>query len=252
MRVRLQRLALAVGVGLLALPMAAPAAPIQILFSGTITYFEETGTVLDGSVEVGTPFSGVLSFDTGAADGNPSSTFGSYSFAVPPYGFSFAVGGYSFASNTAFSATTVVSSTSDHVVFSPGPVSLSGSIALPIDGYAFNLRYDDPGGATLASDALAAVPFALVSWPSVTVAWEIDVFDEETNEFATAFMSGAVTALSVVPEASCAALLGVAGALLCAGRAARHGRDANGLPDTASDARSRARPRGTSRGSEDW
>ena len=211
-------LGLAWAISLCLVPALARAATIQIDFSGTVTTFEDDGA-LDGSIGVGTPFSGSVTFDPSASDTNAALDVGTYDFPVPPNALSFTAGSYTVTSLLSFGVDTVVDAggldPGDHVIFqTSSDVSLSGTLSAELDGLAFNFRYGDPDGGTLTSDALGDVPFGLAGWPSVEIVFIVDVFDSETNESATAVVSGPVTSLSVVPEPSAWALLAIGSGLL--------------------------------------
>jgi len=222
MRARAAAFAVAIGtvLALVAAPVAR-AAPLQISFEGVISDFEDPDGVLDGSVGVGTPFSGSVSFDSSAADSNPSPNEGEFAFALPPYALAFAVGNYALVPSAELGVSTVsvLPFPGDAVIFAPrGGASVSGPLSLPVDGVTFNFRYDDPNGTTLSSTDLADVPFALASWPRVSVLFGIDVlFDPDLGDINSAFMGGAVTSLSIVPEASALVLLVASGLVLWVG-----------------------------------
>lgn len=75
--------------------LAAPAqgALVTWLFDGTVNFVTDTHAVLDGSVFVGTPLSGVITYDTSLVDGIPADpTIGEYYQAAPPGAFAVHVG----------------------------------------------------------------------------------------------------------------------------------------------------------------
>ena len=157
---------LAVAAGaLLFLSGAAPGLAETTIFriQGHIVTVDDFGSLLDGSIGPGTPFTGHYSFDPATPDSNGDPTVGDY-FQTAPHFFRVAVGNYVFESdpsNPDYVIETVNRPLDNYQVLSRRNLPVGN---LTPEAIAWQL--DDPTGTALASDALPPTPVNLTQWQS--------------------------------------------------------------------------------------
>jgi hypothetical protein len=177
---------------------------VTVEFSGTVTLVQDqTPPILDGSVQVGTPFSGSFTYDTVGTDLTADPAIGTYVFAAPPAAFRIAVGNYVFEMPTDQPdlGVGVHNDAPDRFFVTAGPrITISGPVDPILQGFTslgFGLAAPAPG--PLNSDGLPASLPLVSDWPTRGI--RIQAGGEEL-----AFViEGAVTA--IVPEPSTASLL---------------------------------------------
>jgi hypothetical protein len=217
MRVILAATSLALAVSLL-LPGSAVSASVTFQFQGTVTALYDDGVPygtpwLDGSLQVGTPFSGAYTFDPDTPDANPEPSRGRYPQTTPPAQFYVDVGNYRFfslPSNPDLSVIVLNDDPLDTYFVGSASNDATGSFGfgLPLGQYtAFGWELETGRPGPLSSDALPTSP------PTLS-AWSYNQFHiyENASQFPAFVVRGRVT--SVVPEPATDALLALALALV--------------------------------------
>jgi hypothetical protein len=204
---------LVVGAAFAALPASSSAgAPVTVEFSGTITLVQDETPILDGSVQIGTPFSGSFSYDSGAVDQNPDPTLGTYLFTTAPAAFRIEVGNYVFeAPSSAPDLAIFIENSGARDGFAIGggtPITISGPLDPAFEGFleqettvGFGLSAPPPG--PLGSDALPTSAPAVFDWTTRTI-----LIEASPGPSPIFSIQGSVT--TIVPEPSTAYLLFVA------------------------------------------
>jgi hypothetical protein len=202
---------LVAGAAFAALPASSSAgAPVTAEFSGTVTLVQDETPILDGSVQVGTPFSGAFTYDSVGTDLTADPAIGTYVFTTPPAAFRLEVGNYVFEMPTDQPNLAIgVDNNAPDDRFSVGPfppVMISGPLdpiyagALPaLTSMGFGLRVAAPG--PLTSDGLPTAVPVVSDWTTRTIRVQASGSGAEPI-FA---IEGNVT--TIVPEPSSASLL---------------------------------------------
>ena len=145
--------AAALGLGALALPGLAVAAPVTLNFAGQVsqTSFDPFDP-FSGAVHAGTPMSSYLNIDTSTADSAPASDFGSYTWSGGTFGLGVLMGAVMFP--------TLRSVNISIIDGSPGAFDqylmyawegVAGGLA---DFFSMTMLLQDDTGTALNSDAL--------------------------------------------------------------------------------------------------
>jgi hypothetical protein len=149
---------------------SAAAASVTFQFAGVVTAVQDELAVLDGSVGVGTPFSGFYTFESTSADINPEANLGGYVFPAPPGAFRVVVGNYTFETQPGQSYSLQVANSHpldgrDRYSVGAGPIGVLGPID-PLVGMITTVRLGlsalPPG--PLTSDQLLLSPPVLSEW----------------------------------------------------------------------------------------
>jgi hypothetical protein len=195
--------------------MPASAAPVTVIFTGTVLEADDPESITDGSVHPGTPVSGYLTFERAAPASSIDAHFGTYDLTTPPALMHIDAGSYSLSSlagiqiltsdwapadapyDDVFQALTVVD----------GPSGVLG--ANPQAG--FGLVLADANRTALASPDLAGVPFVLGAWSTPDISFRLVC---DTGEFTTV-----IQVQSLAPEPGLLALVALGLAALTAARA---------------------------------
>jgi hypothetical protein len=204
---------LVAGAAFAALPASSSAgAPVTVEFSGNVTLVQDETPILDGSVQVGTPFSGSFTYDSQAVDQNPDPTLGLYLFTSPPAAFRIAVGNYVFeAPSSAPDLAMFIENSGARDGFAIGggtPISISGPLDPVFEAFleqettvGFGLSAPPPG--PLTGDGLPTSAPAVSDWTTRLI--RIEASPGPSPIFS---IQGTVT--TIVPEPSTACLLLVA------------------------------------------
>ena len=140
---------------------AARAQDVTFRFSGTITDVYESPF---SDIAVGTPFTGIYTFNLGAVDENSLPTVGDYYHRTAPYGVTVLVGNRLFRSDPA-DVEFVVEVVNDHS--GSDNYMFASYRNLPTDGalvQGISWQLDDPTQSVLSSTALSATPPVLSQW----------------------------------------------------------------------------------------
>ena len=215
--------------------VAAPAGavPLRVEFSGAIAALQDPNGIGDGSIVVGLPFAGSVTFDTTLSDQFERADRSRYNpvFDDPlPFEFSVDIGSNSFFVNLPslmgggalaqidiFDGLPSAANGGNVDVFELAVVFLGstppGLFAREVGA---TLALTAPGGRTLTSNALAQVPFDLVAFPDAQLLFEFVVPPRpgDTQRCCTLSAQGRIDRLRVVPEPGAAGLLALGVALL--------------------------------------
>ena len=157
------------------LPLSSRAAQVTLDFAGTVSFAMGDLGPTDGSIAVGTPASGRITFDNAAAPTSTSTftqdggvgTDAHYSFAPPAWIFTLSVGSYLITTSQTFDVL-VHDAPLGTNVFENFTVSSSNSTAAgPLNGdpnVSMDLGLFDSDGALLHSGSLKDVPLDLSLW----------------------------------------------------------------------------------------
>ena len=199
------------------------AAPITVFFTGSVILVDDPGSRLDGSITVGTPFSGSLSYDPAAlADTLPDPSEGAYYPDPADFSFSVVIGSYSLAYDSG-SAGLVEIGVHDnaplflHDTYNVVPNGLTGleSIAGLVDS-SLQVFLGDSTQTALTSDSLSAVPLTTAAWDLRSFLLDLRVDAPSLSE---ASVEGDIEFLAVPePEGGLLLALGGAAALAAARR----------------------------------
>lgn len=198
---------------------SAAAASVTVVFDGTVTRVIDMEGLLDGSVQVGSPFSGSFTYPTTGIDLEPSPTVGVYDFTSPPAALRMQVGAYTFDTPTGEPGLglVVVNGTSgDRFHFGArSPIMISGPIMDPatralletISVVGFTLEFPLPG--PFSSDELPTSALSLSGWSTSRV-----LIDATTPGGAAPVLAIEGQVTTVVPEPGTLHLLAAALLLL--------------------------------------
>lgn len=188
----------------------AAAASVTFQFQGTVMGVQDYAGELDGSVTVGTPFSGFYTFESTTADHNSEPNLGGYDIPAPPGMFRLVVGNYAFETLPGQSYTITVANSHPldgrdrYGVIAGGPIGVTGFDPLfaPVIGYytAVLLGMSAPPPGPLTSDQLLLTPPILSEW--AVKGLRIEFAPQADVAFA---IDGQL--LTIVPEPSSALLL---------------------------------------------
>jgi len=201
----------------LALASAASAAFITVGFTGTVLEADDPEGITNGSVGVGAPVTGSLTFDDNVLPNSPGfPNLVTYSIPTPPSSMTIHAGSYTLDA-AGLNATVVDYAPLDDpysdvfqiLTTHPYPGGLPGVTGANASAH-FGLVLADSTRNALSSGTLAAVPLTLAAWNSA----EIDFgFDTDTGSFQT------VIRIDSLPEPSVFALALAACALFAGARA---------------------------------
>ncbi len=183
------------------------AAVVTFGFSGTLTTVQNPSNVLSASISFGTPFTGILTYDTskilGGADADPSTNSGSYYFnSNGGLWFSVNVGGHSFDVTTPSpgdpNADILIYNFSDPQdafwVDASAPTIRMDGAGLPgsytVSGMSFLLF--DNSGLVYTNDVLPLVPPNLSAFDS----HHLDIYAYTPGSGTTFYVTGNITNIS--------------------------------------------------------
>jgi hypothetical protein len=215
--VRRNSVALALAGALVLVAGAAGAAPITVSFTGVVTMLTDDDGLLDGSVSVGTPYSGTFSYDPALlSDSEPSPSFGTYEIdASTFFSLSLSVGSYTITFDPNATGTITMANNAGTVPQDQYTLTLdevAGFESLPgtLTGTFLQLLLRDLSQTALSSDALTGVPYTDVAWNSRRLQLGAEIDSEAFVD-----IEGTVT---FVPESGTLLLLGAAVAALVLAR----------------------------------
>jgi hypothetical protein len=211
----------------------AGASPLTVEFSGSIASLQDPNGIGDGSVAVGMPFAGSLTFDTTLSDQFERRDRSRYNplFDSPlPFEFAVTLGPNTFLVNlplleeagalaeiNIFDGLPSAANGNDVDEFDlsllfPGPTP-PGLFAQQVRAH---LLLTAPGGGAISSNALAQFPFDLAAFPDAQLIFEFLVPPRPGDNQPCCRLTahGRIDRLRVVPEPSVAALLALGLALL--------------------------------------
>ncbi len=205
----------------------AGASVITVAFSGSIVEVQDPTRIGDGSIVVGTPFSGSFTIDTTTPENkvvnpdHPRIAFFTPGWDGIPFEFSARIGQQSFLVNLPLSSMDLGPRAGFDVLdglpldpnggdvdqFRFGTAFASGSSpALSEQATAVTLLLSAPGGRAISSTSLARIPFDLAAFPDA----QLTLFMGDSGFWAL----GRIDRLAVAPEPGAAGLLALGFALL--------------------------------------
>jgi hypothetical protein len=194
----------ALAVLLAATPVSATV--LQIDFSGVIDELSDDASLFQGTISVGTPFSGQLLYDDTLAPSSSTPIAAQHIVLTPPGSFAAALAGYAMQADALYEIQ-VQNGVGDAYRASADADVTSGSFggSGSLSNVAFSILLEDYLTATaLASTLLADASLDLDDWVTARFAFEVV---DSSFDFATA--RGPITSLTVtiVPEPATALLL---------------------------------------------
>lgn len=194
------------------LPVAAAAAPVTVVMTGTWDYVDDEGDVLGGAIGAGTAYTATMTYDDAASDSNPAPNDGNYDVGALPFSFTLTSGGFTFTHVSGGAAEIDVTNGSYDVI-AVYAEDFTGGPGLPALGFSYvNPYFDDPTGTALSSASLVGLPWVLADWNSAGMALFFDVADGDPLTYVD--LGGSVDSLTVVPEPSGVALASAGAAAL--------------------------------------
>lgn len=209
----MSRIVIITFVFLIFVPKPCYAALIQYQFTGSVNRVTDTGGLLGGTISLGTPFTGMIAYDTSTPDGQSDPGVGAFTHPAPlgPVGFSFTVAGFTFHSDPARPMAAFVFDNSASFPAGSDLIQLNQTFVDPAStpdvGIPLNMQFTlvDENANAVPSDALPTA-LDLADWTFS----EMIAFD--TGGGSQFFVGGSLTSLSpalsvsVVPEPSTLAL----------------------------------------------